>query len=230
MRDKGGWMDNVIMRVVMWAVPVVFSIVVHEVSHGWMAYRLGDDTAKRMGRLTLNPVPHIDPMGTVILPLIMIIMGGPVFGWAKPVPLNPYNFKRNVNIRTGAMWVALAGPVSNLGIAFISSFILVAAQEFLAGFPSVIYFSITQLAQAFIVINLVLASLNLIPIPPLDGSKILMRFLPSKYDRYFLMLERYGFLILLLLLATGVFSSLVWVPVEFLFSIFLFIPRLLFGA
>ena len=111
-------MDNVIMRVVMWAVPVVFSIVVHEVSHGWMAYRLGDDTAKRMGRLTLNPVSHIDPMGTVILPLIMIIMGGPVFGWAKPVPFNPYNFKRNVNIRTGAMWVALAGPGSNLGDCF----------------------------------------------------------------------------------------------------------------
>jgi Zn-dependent protease len=218
------------MRVVMWAVPVVFSIVVHEVSHGWMAYRLGDDTAKRMGRLTLNPVSHIDPMGTVILPLIMIIMGGPVFGWAKPVPFNPYHFRRSVNIRTGAMWVALAGPASNLGIAFISSFILVAAQTFLAGFPSVIYFSITQLAQAFIVINLVLASLNLIPIPPLDGSKILMRFLPPEVDRYFQMLERYGFLILLLLLATGAFSSIVWVPVEFLFRIFLFIPRVLFGV
>jgi len=223
-------MDNVIMRVVMWAVPVVFSIVVHEVSHGWMAHRLGDDTAKRMGRLTLNPVPHIDPMGTVILPLIMIIMGGPVFGWAKPVPFNPYNFKRNVNVRTGAMWVALAGPASNLGIAFISSFILVAAQKFLSGFPSVIYFSITQLAQALIVVNLVLATLNLIPIPPLDGSKILMRFLPPKYDHYFLMLERYGFLILLLLLATGVFSSLIWGPVELLYSLFLLIPRLLFGV
>ena len=222
-------MDNVIMRVIMWAVPVVFSIVVHEVSHGWMAYRLGDDTAKRMGRLTLNPIPHIDPLGTVILPLIMIIMGGPVFGWAKPVPFNPYNFRGNVSVRSGAMWVALAGPGSNLGIAFISSFILVAALKFLPGFPSVIYFSITQLAQAFIVINLVLASLNLIPIPPLDGSKILMRFLPPEYDRHFLILERYGFFILLILLATGAFSSLVWVPVEFLFRLFLLIPRWLFG-
>jgi Zn-dependent protease len=223
-------MDDVLMRVVMWAVPVVFSIVVHEVSHGWMAYRLGDDTAKRMGRLTLNPVPHIDPMGTVILPLIMIVMGGPVFGWAKPVPFNPHHFRRNVNVRSGAMWVALAGPGSNLGIAFIFSFILIAAQKLLLGFPSVIYLSITQLAQAFIVINLVLASLNLIPIPPLDGSKVLMRFLPPAYDGYFLMIERYGFLILLILLATGVFSSLVWAPVEFLFRIFLFIPRLLFGV
>jgi Zn-dependent protease len=223
-------MDNVLMRVVMWAVPVLFSIVVHEVSHGWMAYRLGDDTAKRMGRLTLNPVHHIDPVGTVILPLILIVMGGPVFGWAKPVPFNPHHFRRDVNIRNGATWVALAGPASNLGIAFVFSFVLVASQTFLSGAPSIIYFSVTQLAQAFIVINLVLASLNLIPIPPLDGSKVLMRFLPLEYERYFLMLERYGFLILLLLLATGAFSTLIWVPVEFLYRIFLLIPRLLFGV
>jgi Zn-dependent protease len=220
---------NVLIRVFIWAVPVLFSIVVHEVSHGWMAYRLGDDTAKRMGRLTLNPLPHIDPVGTVILPLIMIIMGGPVFGWAKPVPFNPYNFNRNVNARSGAMWVALAGPVSNLGLAFISSFIFVAVQKFFPGLPSFIYFSITQLAQALIFINLVLAFLNLIPIPPLDGSKILMRFLPPKYSPYFLLLERYGFLILIILLATGVFSNLVWVPVKSLFGIFLLIPRLLFS-
>ena len=220
---------DVLMRVVIWAVPVLFSIVVHEVSHGWMAYRLGDDTAKRMGRLTLNPLPHIDPMGTVFLPLIMIIMGGPVFGWAKPVPFNPYNFNRNVNARNGAMWVALAGPGSNLAVAFISSFIFVAVQKFFSGLPSIVYFSITQLAQALIFINLVLASLNLIPIPPLDGSKILMRFLPSRLDPYFSMLERYGFLILIVLLATGVFSKLIWVPVKFLYSLFLLIPTFLFS-
>ncbi len=220
---------DVVMRVVIWAVPVLFSIVVHEVSHGWMAYRLGDDTAKRMGRLTLNPFPHIDPMGTVILPLIMIIMGGPVFGWAKPVPFNPYNFNRNVNIRNGTMWVALAGPGSNLILAFIFSFVFVAIHLFFSGLPSIIYFSISQLAQALIFINLVLASLNLIPIPPLDGSKILMRFLPSTYDRYFLMLERYGFFILIILLATGVFSRLILAPVKFFYGIFLLIPTYLFG-
>jgi len=206
-----------------------FSIVVHEVSHGWMAYRLGDDTAKRMGRLTLNPFPHIDPMGTVLLPLIMIIMGGPVFGWAKPVPFNPYNFNRNVNIRNGTMWVALAGPGSNLILAFIFSFVFVAIHLFFSGLPSIIYFSISQLAQALIFINLVLASLNLIPIPPLDGSKILMRFLPPTYDRYFMMLERYGFFILIILLATGVFSRLILAPVKFFYGIFLLIPTYLFG-
>jgi len=220
---------DVVMRVVIWAVPVLFSIVVHEVSHGWMAYRLGDDTAKRMGRLTLNPFPHIDPMGTVLLPLIMIIMGGPVFGWAKPVPFNPYNFNRNVNIRNGTMWVALAGPGSNLILAFIFSFVFVAIHLFFSGLPSIIYFSISQLAQALIFINLVLASLNLIPIPPLDGSKILMRFLPPTYDRYFMMLERYGFFILIILLATGVFSRLILAPVKFFYGIFLLIPTYLFG-
>jgi len=220
---------NVLMRVVIWAGPVLFSIVVHETAHGWMAYRFGDDTAKKMGRLTLNPLPHIDIMGTLVLPLIMMIMGGPVFGWAKPVPFNPNNFNRNVNVKNAVMWVALAGPVSNLIIAFISSFVFVAVQKFFPDLPSIIYFSITQLAKALIIINLILASLNLIPIPPLDGSKILMRFLPSTYTPYFLMLERYGFIILIILLATGVFSKLIWVPVQFLYSIFHFIPAFLFN-
>lgn len=221
---------DIVIRVVIWAVPVLFSIVVHEVSHGWMAYRLGDDTAKRMGRLTLNPLPHIDPIGTVILPLIMIVLRGPVFGWAKPVPFNPYNFNRNVNPRSGAMWVALAGPGSNLCLAFLSSFVFVASKAFFSGLPFIIYFSVTQIAQALIIINLVLAILNLIPIPPLDGSKILMRFLPPEYDRHFLVLERYGFLILIILLSTGAFSSLIWVPVRFLYGIFLLIPTLLIGV
>ena len=142
---------DVLMRVVIWAVPVLFSIVVHEVSHGWMAHRLGDDTAKRMGRLTLNPLPHIDPMGTVILPLIMIIMGGPVFGWAKPVPFNPYNFNRNVNIRNGTMWVALAGPGSNVILAFIFSFVFIAIQQFFSSLPFNIYSSILDLSQHYLI-------------------------------------------------------------------------------
>ena len=220
---------DILTRVVIWAVPVLFSIIIHEVSHGWMAFRLGDDTAKRMGRLTLNPVPHIDLMGTVILPLIMIVMGGPVFGWAKPVPFNPYNFNRNVNVRNGIMWVALAGPGSNLILAFISSFILVAVHKYFSVLPSVIYLSIIQLFQALVFINLLLASFNLIPIPPLDGSKILMRFLPPEYNSYFIMLERYGFIILMILFATGVFSKFIWVPVKFLYGIFLLIPKILFS-
>ena len=221
---------DVILRVAIWAVPVLFSIVVHEVSHGWVAHRLGDDTAKRMGRLTLNPLPHIDLVGTAILPVIMIIMGGPVFGWAKPVPFNPYNFNRNVNIKNGTMWVALAGPGSNLIMAFISAFIFVGALKFLTGLPPIISVSIIKLAEVLVYINIFLASLNLIPIPPLDGSKILMRFLPAKYDEHFIKLERYGFLILMLLLATGSFSRIIRVPVKIFYDIILFIPTFLFNA
>jgi Zn-dependent protease len=114
---------SLLIKILIFAIPVLFSIIIHEVSHGWIAYKLGDDTAKRMGRLTLNPIPHIDPLGTIVLPLIMIIANGPVFGWAKPVPVNPNNFRQSVNIRSGMMWVGLAGPVSNLILAFISSFI-----------------------------------------------------------------------------------------------------------
>jgi len=182
-----------------------------------------------MGRLTLNPIPHIDLVGTVILPLIMIISGGPVFGWAKPVPFNPYNFNHNVNPKSGAMWVALAGPCSNLIIAFISSFLFVAALKFFAGLPDLLFFSIIQFTKALFIINLVLASLNLIPIPPLDGSKILARFLPDTYVPYFLKLERYGFIILILLLATGALAKLIYVPVGFLSYIFLAIPKFVFS-
>lgn len=220
---------DVIVRLVIWAFPVLFSIVIHEVSHGWVAYRLGDETAKRMGRLTLNPLPHIDLVGTVILPFIMIVMGGPVFGWAKPVPFNPLNFRKSVNIRNGIMWVALAGACSNLVLAFLFSFILVLIQRFFSGFPDLVYFLLSQLAQALIFINLVLATLNLIPVPPLDGSKVLMRILPIRYEPYFHQLERYGFIIIIILFATGLFSKLIWVPVKFLAGIFLLIPSLLFG-
>ena len=220
---------DVVMRVIIWAVPVLFSVILHEVSHGWVAYKLGDDTAKRMGRLTLNPIPHIDILGTVILPLIMIIAGGPVFGWAKPVPYNPHNFDRHINPKDGAMWVALAGPVLNLILAFISSFILVLTAKWFSGLPSVFYYSLIQLFKALVIINIVLACFNLIPIPPLDGSKVLMRFLPSKYESYYVMMERYGFLVIIILLATGAFSTLIWVPVNFLYNYFTVIPTTLFN-
>ena len=220
--------SELILRIIIWATPVVFSIVVHEVAHGWMAYRLGDSTAKDMGRLTLNPLPHIDIMGTVLLPLIMLFLGGPVFGWAKPVRFNPQNFHPHIDIRRGTMWVALAGPGSNLALAFIASFIFVLVQRLFSSFHPFVYIPLLQVAQALILINLVLAFLNLIPIPPLDGSKVLMRFMPSKYYNYYLMLERYGFLIIVILLASGVFSHLILGPVGFFYRIFLLIPRSLF--
>lgn len=220
--------SSVLSRILIWAVPVLFSIVIHEVAHGWMAYKLGDNTAKNMGRLTLNPLVHVDVMGTLILPLIMIVVGGPVFGWAKPVPFNPYNFHPHVDRRNGTMWVAVSGPASNFALAFIASFVLVISQRFLSGLPALLYMSIFQLAQAMIFINLILGFFNLIPLPPLDGSKVLVRFLPQRLESQYLRLERYGMLILILILLTGGFSKIVLGPVTLLYKIFLSIPIFLF--
>jgi Zn-dependent protease len=220
--------SNLFSQILIYAVPVLFSIVIHEVSHGWMAYKLGDNTAKNMGRLTLNPLVHVDPMGTIVLPLIMIFLGGPVFGWAKPVPFNPYNFRPRVDRRNGTMWVAISGPASNFLIAFVAAFVLVISQKFLSGLPAILFVSIIKLAGAFLFINLILGFFNLIPLPPLDGSKILARFIPQSMESQYLRLERYGMLILILILLTGGFSKLVLGPVTLLYKIFLSIPIFLF--
>jgi Zn-dependent protease len=220
--------SDTIIKILVFGIPVIFSIVIHEVSHGWMAYKLGDDTAKRMGRLTLNPISHIDPIGTIILPLIMILARGPIFGWAKPVPFNPNNFNRSVNFRNGMMYVGLAGPVSNLILAFVSSFFYVFILKYFSA-SSVTYSFISQLLEAFISVNIILACLNLIPVPPLDGSKVLMRFLPANYLPHFFKLERYGMLIVIILLTTGVISNIITTPINYIYKLFLLIPMILLG-
>jgi Zn-dependent protease len=176
----------------------LFSIVIHEVSHGVVAEWLGDPTARHAGRLTLNPVKHIDPIGSVILPLVMAIpalFGGTpiIFGWAKPVPYNPDNLK---DPKIDGAKIALAGPVSNLLIAFLFGLVLQNAPGL--GIYAV-FFSI------IIYINILLAVFNLLPVPPLDGSKVLFAILPSTEGVYRFMrsLEQYGFLILIVLLFTG---------------------------
>ncbi|MEK7131889.1 MAG: site-2 protease family protein [Patescibacteria group bacterium] len=166
---------------------LILSVVVHEVSHGLMANKLGDSTAKELGRLSLNPIKHLDFMGSFLVPLISYSLGGFIFGWAKPVPFNPYNLK---NQKWGPGLVALAGPASNLAIALAFGLGL----RFIPNLPVA-----TVLASSAVVyINILLAIFNLVPLPPLDGSKILAGFLPYRYERQFLMLERYGFVLVLL--------------------------------
>lgn len=180
---------------------LIFSAVIHEYMHGWMAYRLGDSTAKDAGRLTLNPIAHLEWFGSFFLPLVMIISNMPfVFGWAKPVPYNPYNLKDR---KYGEAKVALAGPLGNLVIALFFGLFL----RFIP-FSNLVF---TGLISLIIYINLVLMVFNLLPIPPLDGSKILAVFLsPGLRERY-LNAEKFGFILVILfvMLAGGIIMPLV---------------------
>ncbi len=191
-------MDSSIVIVIYQIVVLVFSVIIHEISHGFVAEELGDDTARRAGRLTLNPIPHIDPFGSILLPLVLSLFpGGIVLGWAKPVPFNPLHFK---NMRKGSMLVALAGPVSNLLLAGI--FALIARGILFFGLLDLLF--VIPFLKVIIVLNIVLAVFNLVPIPPLDGSKVLFYFLPRRMERVEMLFEQYGFFILILFIVFGV--------------------------
>lgn len=171
---------------------IIISAIMHEYAHGWMADRLGDPTARLAGRLTLNPIAHIDPMGTILMPLLLLLVSGGsfMFAFAKPVPFNPYNLR---NGKWGPAYVALAGPLSNLLLAAVFG----ALVRFL---PSSI---LTSFFSLIVYANVLLAMFNLVPIPPLDGSKVLLAAIPPAYNNVAIFLERYGFVILLAFLFFG---------------------------
>lgn len=191
--------------VAIWAVPVLLAITVHEVAHGWVAYRFGDPTAAEAGRLTLNPFPHVDWLGTLVLPLAMVASLGMAMGWAKPVPVDASRLRRP---REQMAWVAAAGPAANalmlvawaliarLGVALDSEFGVIL---FAAG-------------QAGIVINSVLMLLNLLPIPPLDGSVVVARWMPSELARRWMAFGRYGLIVVLALFLLGSMYGLIGIP------------------
>jgi Zn-dependent protease len=174
------------------AIPLLYSIIIHELAHGWVAFRMGDPTAKYMGRLTLNPLKHLDPVGTVML----FIFG---FGWAKPVPVNLSLIR---NTRAGLVWVSAAGIIANLFLAFLAILIL----RLLSPSPTA---SVGQLLYYLAQINIMLASFNLIPIPPLDGSKILMGFLPESAQHALTRMEPYGFFVIIGLLYLGALDPVI---------------------
>jgi Zn-dependent protease len=197
---------NLIQKLAIFALPAIFAITVHEAAHGWMAKRLGDKTAEMLGRVTINPLKHIDPVGTILVPLGAYLLTGFMFGWAKPVPVNWNNLnnpKRDMGL------VALAGPGANLLMALIWAIMVY------AGAYSLQYFQwlgvpLLLMGVAGVLINAVLMALNLIPIPPLDGGRVVFSLLPPKQAQIFSRLESYGLIIVLLLLMTGVLGFVLW--------------------
>jgi len=194
-----------IQTIAIWVLPVLFAITVHEVAHGWVAKQFGDKTAMMMGRLTLNPVKHIDPMGTVLVPLLLVVLQtGFVFGWAKPVPVTTENLRHP---KRDMVWVALAGPLSNGVMALLWLLAIVVGVAIHSSMPLVSE-PLIYMGQAGILINIVLMVLNLLPLPPLDGGRIVTGLLPGRLSWQFSRIEPYGFFILIGLLATGILGQI----------------------
>ncbi|MGA7873473.1 MAG: site-2 protease family protein [Candidatus Binatus sp.] len=195
-----GDLNETIATICIVAPPIMFAIIAHEIMHGVVALRLGDETARRAGRLTLNPISHIDLFGTIILPFALYLFNLPVLGYAKPVPVD---FRVLRGGRTGMLKVAAAGPLTNFVLAIVSGLLLRAAPLFLHGsFGPTVALPLARMLQASVIVNVELGVFNLFPVLPLDGGRVLFSVLPITAARAYAHTERYGFLILLLLLYT----------------------------
>jgi len=196
----------IIEKISIWALPVLLAIILHEIAHGWVAERLGDSTARWMGRLTLNPLKHIDPIGTILIPLALVVIGSPfLFGYARPVPVNFNNLRRP---KQDMVLVALAGPATNVLLALLSTALLFFAVQLPAAAAWVSQ-PLALMCQASIIINMVLCIFNLLPLPPLDGGRVAVGLLPGAASYKLSKLEPYGFMIIIALLATGVLQDVI---------------------
>ena len=194
---------NIVQQVAVYALPVVFAITLHEAAHGYVAKHFGDTTAYMLGRVSMNPLRHIDPIGTVLIPLLTMFLGGILFGWAKPVPVN-FNYLRNP--KKDMLWVALAGPGANLAMALGWAVVMKLA-NMMAGNP----FSLPMalMGRAGLNINVVLMVLNLLPLLPLDGGRIAVSLLPNRLAYRYSMMEPYGMILLVILLFSGVLGAII---------------------
>lgn len=215
--------QDLLLKIPLYFIPFLFSLTFHEYAHGWMALKRGDNTALMLGRLSLNPLVHADPIGTFFFPLIAIIMpGGYFFGWAKPVPVNPRNLK---NERVDMFWIAAAGPLSNILLAIIGAFIYAALNEHVENLGR------AEVGEGFfgvfIFINLLLAVFNLIPLHPLDGGKILARFLPHNINYLLERNQHITGIVLLVLLFTGGLRYIIY-PVFYSANILIYTAESIF--
>ncbi len=210
-------MASLVQKISIYAIPTLLAIILHEVSHGWVADRLGDSTARYSGRLTLNPAAHIDFFGTIVLPLVLLITGGFIFGYAKPVPINPYNLR---NQKRDIMWISLAGILTNLALAAVSALVFRILASLFQGSWDFIISPLMMMLMVSVRINIILGVFNAIPIPPLDGSRVLVNILPPEHAVVFAKLEPYGFIIILLLFFTGIIDF-IWPIIRFFMTLFL---------
>ncbi|MEY3785758.1 MAG: site-2 protease family protein [Methylophilaceae bacterium] len=205
-----------IQKVTVYALPIIFAITVHEAAHGYAAKHFGDLTAYNQNRISLNPLRHIDPIGTIVLPALTVLLGGVLFGWAKPVPVNFMNLRHP---KKDMLWVAAAGPLSNLIMAIFWTILFGRS----AYFPESMSLFVQQMGIAGISINLSLMVLNLIPLPPLDGGRIAVSLLPNHLAYKYAQVERYGFLILIILLMTHILDLIIFPLIQISQSLILWI-------
>lgn len=200
--------NNIITAALIQIPGFLFAVCVHEAAHAWVADKCGDPTAKNMGRITLNPVPHVDPIGTILMPILMMITSVPLLGWAKPVMVNPLNFR---NYKRDDILVSIAGPASNLLSALVGVALYhILWWAFVSGVAQFGFMvTILKMLEYFVLINFVLMAFNMIPIPPLDGSHVLEKFLRGEALETWHRIQPYGFVILIVLLYTGIFGYII---------------------
>lgn len=213
---------TIISQIILYAIPILFAITLHEFAHGWVAEKLGDPTARMLGRLTLNPIKHIDPVGTIVVPTVLFYLGGFIFGWAKPVPITWQNLKHP---KRDMALVAVAGPLANLVMAFAWG-IVAKLTLILASPDGAIASYLLGMAKIGVLINFILMVLNMLPVPPLDGSRVLSSFVSPKFALMLAEVEVYGFLILVILLASGLLTAIIQPVIMMFIQLLVFLLQL----